>query len=173
MYSCLKEKKDAALNINNIIKTAKIYILCNFTKLTAKEMDVLRKDLRIIDATIIVLKNTILKLVLKSENAIGTQNNTQGQLLLIATKNDDRMLIKKLYEINFLNKVKLIFASLNNKPIELNDITRLATAPSYACSLHNLVCTLGIPLHTVIQTICYPITQLLFVLTVVKNKLNN
>lgn len=165
MYSCLKKKKDAVLNIKTIIKTAKIYILCNFTKLTAREMDVIRRDLRAIDSTIIVLKNTILKIVLKSENTKDILGNFNGQLLLLATKHDDRVLVKKLYETNFINKIKLVFASLNNKSIELNDITRLATAPSLTCSIYNLIRTLGTPLQTVIQ--------LLFVLTIVKNKLSD
>jgi ribosomal protein L10 len=173
MYSCLKKKKDAALNIATVIKTAKIYIICKFTKITAKEMDIIRKDLRTIDSTLIVLKNTILKLVLKSENKKNTQSNIQGQLLLVATKHDSKMLVKKLYETNLLNKVQLVFASFYNKPIELNDITRLATVPSFTSSLYNLIYALAVPLRTVIQTICYPITRLLFVLTVVNNRLND
>jgi ribosomal protein L10 len=174
MYSCLDEKKKAIVKIKNVINTAKLYIVFNFTEFTANEINTIRQDLRELDSTILVLKNTIFKIYAKEMLICEeTVKKFQGQLFVIASKKNEQLISKKLNTELFNKKTIFIHAALDGKTITSEDLNTLATTPDKNVILNRLMFAMNNAIYTFAETTKKPVEKFLQLLSVYNKKNKN
>lgn len=171
MYSSLNEKKKAVVKIKNVISTAKLYVVFNFTEFTANEINSIRQDLREIDSTILVLKNTIFKIYAKEMFICEkTVKKFQGQLFVVASKKNEQLISKKLNTELFNKKTVFVHAALDGKTITSEDLKILATTPDKNVVLNRLLFVINNAIYTLVETTKKPGEKFLQLLSVYNKK---
>ena len=127
-------------------KNSNVFLL-SYTRLSAPQMNDLRKTLKKVGADVCVSKNAIAKVALKELKHDKLAERVSGQTAIVLSNKDSvevsKILIKFTKE---LENVKLQVGLLEGKILEREDIKRLSELPSREVLLAMLLGTLQAPL---------------------------
>lgn len=86
-----QQKEDAVAKINDLLTSSKMTVAAKYTGLGVKEMQQLRRDAKANGVTITVVKNRLVKVALKDQDALKDLDTTmlEGQLAYAFSLDDE------------------------------------------------------------------------------------
>ncbi|WP_343154809.1 50S ribosomal protein L10 [Buchnera aphidicola (Pseudoregma panicola)] len=157
----IEKKKKLVEKISNFTKKAQSAIIINFSKITANEINSLRKKSSKKDIIIKIIKNTLLKISIKNTKFECLKKKIKGPTLIaysIKHPGSAARLFKKFEKKN--PNFKSIVGSFEGKIISTLE---LSTMPTYKESIIKLI--------NFLKEIC--IIRLIKIINIIKNKKQN
>ncbi|QJC32571.1 50S ribosomal protein L10 [Enterobacteriaceae endosymbiont of Donacia dentata] len=128
----IKKKKMIVAKISKINQCALSAVIIDFSGICTNDLNKLRKKSRENDVIINIIRNKLLKLIIKNSNFQCLEPLINGPILIAYSLKHPgaaARLIKKFNKIN--EKFKIKAASYNNKIINSENISILAELPTY------------------------------------------
>jgi large subunit ribosomal protein L10 len=163
-----QEKSFFVQNLAEELKLANAVILVDYTGLTVKAQQELKKKLKKVNTRMIVVKNTLFKLAGQSINSnkeILSDTVLEGPTALVISEDDAiaplQVLAKfaKEYEVPQL-KVGLIEGAFQNK----EELTKLSTLPGKDVLIGQVLGSVAAPMHGLVSTLQGNMQKLVFIL---------
>lgn len=161
-------------NLSEELKAATSYVLVDFNGLSVKMQQDLKKRLRDIDARMVVVKNTLLKLAsekAKAPNEVSDSAVLSGPTALVITESDAvapiQTIAKFAKEFEILTmKVGVIDGSLYDH----ESLIKLSTLPGKPALQAQVLGAICAPLYNLTSTLQGNLQKLIWVLDEAKNK---
>lgn len=169
-----QNKIDIVKSLTNKIRQAKSIVFADYSRLTHKQLEDLRKKLAKVEGQFVVAKNTLLKRAFTqvNQNAVEESHITGATGTLLAL-NDEVGPIKEL--INFFKTAAAGIVKggfLGNVKLTPADVEKLASLPSRKELLGKLVGQLQAPLYGLHNALSWNTRKLVWTLEAVKNTKN-
>lgn len=158
--------------LSDEIETSKVSILAEFSKLTVKEMEELRKEMKKYSTKVMVVKNTLMRKAFQSFALNETMNFMEGPNVLVWSKTaDESDVVRELLKYSKISgKIKVKFGILNKSFIGVDTIERIGTLPSKKTLQAMVIGGIRAPLNGLVYNIKYPVTRLILVLKTFSEK---
>lgn len=148
------------------LKASKISIFAEFSRMPVKEMEELRKDMKKHSTNVMVIKNTLVKMVLQSSSMDQGLKFLEGPNMLIWSRTGDETEILK--EIIRFEKssgnIRIKFGVMNNAIMEYETLEKLSKIPSKKTLQAMVIGGIKAPLTNLVYNVKYPLTRLIMVL---------
>jgi len=158
------KKQESVQNLTDKLSKAKAWVLADYTGITHKQLEDLRKILKKIDGEITVVKNRLFKKALTDQKKEFDETHLQGATAALFAYKDEVSPIKEL--VNF-GKVKYGF--LGNNPLNAQEITRFASLPTREQLLAQLVGQLQAPIYGLHNALSWNLKKLVWTLNNIKD----
>ncbi|MCW5197021.1 50S ribosomal protein L10 [Buchnera aphidicola] len=140
MILSIQKKKNIVSKINKMAHISLSTIIANIKKINVNRITQLRKNSRINNIKIYVVKNTLLKISLKKTPLECLNNYLHGVILIAFSIHNEDNAIKLFTNFQENNKYfKIIAAVLHGKILSLSEIDRIAHLPSYNDAVAQLI----------------------------------
>jgi large subunit ribosomal protein L10 len=163
------EKQTFVDELTSELKNASSIVLIDYTGISVKSQQELKKRLKAVDASMLVVKNTLLKIAGRkaetSEDAL-TDSVLSGQTALVVSKADPIAPLQVLYrfakefELPQL-KVGIVEGKFQDKVA----LTKLSTLPSKEILLGQTVGTIASPLYGIVGVLNANMQKLVYILS--------
>ncbi|WP_343188680.1 50S ribosomal protein L10 [Buchnera aphidicola (Neophyllaphis varicolor)] len=141
----LQNKKDIIYKTIEISKSAISAIIADPSRITANEITKLRKKAREKNVIINIIKNTLLRKIIKKTNFKCLKNILKGQNIIAYSIDNPGSAVKLFKEFSKKNKnFQIKGAAFEGKLLSLSQIDYLANIPTIKEALTKLVITLKI-----------------------------
>ncbi len=163
-----QEKETFVENLQNDIKDAAAIYLVDYTGLSVKLQQDLKKKLREVDASMVVVKNTLLKIAgqnAKLPDEALTDTVLSGQTALIVANVDPiapLQIVAKFVKENEIPQFKV--GIVENSFQDKTALIKLASLPGKEVLYAQTVGAIGAPLYGLVGTLQGNIQKLLFIL---------
>ncbi|MEK9175865.1 MAG: 50S ribosomal protein L10 [Patescibacteria group bacterium] len=152
-------------------------VFADFQGLTHKQLESLKKELKKLDSTIVIAKNSLIKLSLGQSKNYADFKDNEGLNLPTATLfigGDMIEPLKKLQKlIKELNLPKIKFGILEGQLLDESGVLKIASLPTRDTLLAQFVGTLNSPIQGLVVTLNGNIQKLALVLDQIKNQKSN
>ncbi|MCM8825556.1 MAG: 50S ribosomal protein L10 [Candidatus Omnitrophica bacterium] len=148
------------------LNASKVSIFAEFSKLTVKGLEELRKEMKKHSTRVMVVKNTIARKALQFCSLDEATRFMEGPNMLIWSKNGDECeIIKEVLRFSKTSgNLKIKFGILNNELIDLETLERLGSLPSKKTLQAMVICGIKGPLGSLVYNIKYPLTRVILIL---------
>ncbi|MCX7705917.1 MAG: 50S ribosomal protein L10 [bacterium] len=148
------------------LEDSKISIFAEFSRLSVKEMEEFRKEMRKHSTKVMVVKNTLMKMAFQSRSLDRVTRFIEGPNILIwSSGGDESEVVKEILKFSKdSGKLKIKFGILNNMLLETEQIEMLGSLPSKRTLQAMVVGGIKAPLSNFIYNVKYPITRLILIL---------
>jgi len=171
MAKTKEQKKEMVLSLQEKVDGAKSAVLFNYKGLKVKEIEELRRNLREKGVEVGVVKNTLLKIVLK-QKGIEIANEDFDKPMAVAFGHEDEVAAAK--EISGFAKkheaLEVLGGILENKMISASAVNQLAQLPSREELYAKLVGSIASPLSGLVNVMSGNIRGLVNVINAYKDK---
>lgn len=162
------EKYTAVENLTEELKVATSVVLVDYTGLSVKAQQELKRRLKVVNASMSVVKNTLFKIAgtnAKVDGDILTDEVLAGPVALVLTNEDPIAPLQVLYkfakEFELPNlKVGLVEGNFRGK----NDLEKLAQLPSKEVLYAHVVGAVSSPLYGIVEVLNANMQKLVYVL---------
>lgn len=169
-----REKKEKiAQELAAKIKNTSSLILADYRGLTHHQLANLRKALKKQEAEFPVVKNTILKRVLKEANqdVEGLKGHFEGPTAVLLTHGDPLSPLKEILKFNRLFQLPNLKAGIfEGKVLTGQDLLNLARLPSKEVLLGQLIGQMKAPIYSLHQALDWNMQKLVMTLRLLKQK---
>ena len=153
------------------VKRAKAIVLTDYRGLTHQQLETLKKALKLAEAELVVTKNTLLKLALKTTHSSQPASDLQGPTATLFAYNDVVAPLKELSKTIKLLKLPFIkFGILEGKTITGEDVMKLATLPPRDVLIAQVVGGLKSPFYGLHRALNWNLQKLVLTLKAVSDK---
>ncbi|MCM8822177.1 MAG: 50S ribosomal protein L10 [Candidatus Omnitrophica bacterium] len=148
------------------INASKVSIFAEFSRLTVKGLEDLRKEMKRYSTRVMVVKNTLVKMALKSHFLDEAAKFMEGPNMLIWSKNgDESEIIKEVLKFSKSSgNIKLKFGVLNNELLNVETLEKLGSLPSKKTLQAMVIGGIKSPLSGLVYNIKYPLTRFILIL---------
>ncbi|MFA4842267.1 MAG: 50S ribosomal protein L10 [Candidatus Omnitrophota bacterium] len=158
--------------IKDSLKTSESFFVIGYSKVDSPGLTALRISLKKANASLFVVKNTVLVRALKESGLETLVKNVEGPCALVFTKDEPVNASKILYDFNKTNEnLKISFGYFNEMVLEKKDIEALAKLPSLEVLRGALVITLNSPISRLAMALNSNLRKLVYCLDQIKGKL--
>ena len=172
-----QKKEDIVKDLNGKFAKAKAFFLTDYKGISHKDLEILRRKLKEVEAEFVVAKNTLIKIALDQ-----TSNQTWAQLkdhlkestATMFAYGDEIAAVKTLADFaKNLTLPKIKAGLFSGNIASENDFQRLATLPSRDILLATLLNRLNAPIQNFHYALSWNLVKFVTVLDNVKNKKSN
>lgn len=167
-----REKKEKiAQELAEKLKDTSSLILADYRGLTHHQLEDLRKNLKKQEAEFPVIKNTILKRVLKEmgQDIEGLENYFEGPTAVLITHGDPLSPLKEILKFNRLLQLPNLKAGIfEGKVLMGQDLLTLARLPSKEVILGQLVSLLKTPIYSLHRALNWNMQKLVLTLKAIE-----
>ncbi|OGH39035.1 MAG: 50S ribosomal protein L10 [Candidatus Levybacteria bacterium RIFCSPLOWO2_01_FULL_38_21] len=182
-----REKKEQIVaKLSEKLAKAKALVFTNYQGLTHKQLEGLKKSLKVLNAEFIVTKNTLLRLALKMENArpaklgrsggkwkMENDEGLQNPTATLFVYDDVIMPLKQLTKsLKMLGLPTIKFGILDNQVLAGEQLLKLASLPSREVLLAQVVSGLKSPIFGLHRALSWNLQRLVFTLRAIETKKN-
>ncbi len=123
-----KDKAQLLKFLTEQLENSKVSIFAEFSKLSVREIEEFRKEMRKHSTKVMVVKNTLMKMALQSRSLDEASGFMEGPNILIWSKDGDEAdVVKEVLKFSKSSgKLKIKFGILNNVLLEMDQIENLA-----------------------------------------------
>ncbi len=171
MISLSKQKKVEILNeTKNLISNSKGFYVIDYKGWNVAEINVLRRKLKENNAKMKVIKNTLFTLALKNMN-INVFEKFEGTNAFVFVMGDEIQPLKLISEfIKETNKGALKLGYINGIKYDEKQLEVLSKLPSLSELRAKVVSAINAPIYNLVYSLKGLITNLVIVLSEIKNK---
>jgi large subunit ribosomal protein L10 len=168
----LNEKKELVKNVENKFKTSQAFFISHNNGLKAHELTLLRKELKLNNAELKVIKNTIIRRAIKNLNYDEQiKNQFNGPTTLAFTYGDPVLVAKSLIKtVKETKRFSITSGLLGNKILKSSDIDLLASLPSKEELIAQTVRTIAAPIASFMTVLSAVPRDFMNVLNAIKEK---
>jgi len=169
-----QKKEKIVAELLEKVNRAKGLVFTNYQGLTHKQLENLKKKVRVLDADLVVTKNTLLKLSLSGNQTFNSQlstfnfQNATATLFLYADPTGPLKEIAK--SIKELNLPAIKFGILDGLQMTAEQLIKLSTLPSYEILLTQLVVALKSPISGLHRSLLWNIQKFVMTLKAIETK---
>ena len=168
-----QRKIDAVKDLTDKLGKTKAVVLADYTGITHKQLEELRKTLKKTDSEITIIKNRLFKKALDQNKMSFEESNLSGSTAALFAYKDEVAPLKELVKfLKTVNLGKIKAGLLGKNALTVDDIQRFATLPSREILLANLVGSLQSPIYGLHNGLKWNLNKLAWALTSVKNNKN-
>ena len=155
-------------NLSEELKVASLVVLVDYTGLSVKKQQALKKALKDVDARLLVVKNTLFKLSTqktKLDNSIASDEVLSGPTALILGSSDPispLQVLAKFAKDNEIPKFKVGIVEGNFQ--DKNGLLRLSSLPKKEILLSQVVGSIASPLYGLVGTLQANMQKLVWIL---------
>ncbi len=166
-----KTKKETLLTeLKENLTRAKAVVLADYTGLTHKQLEEIRRLIKKAEAKLTVTKNSLLKKALTETHKIIAEADLTGATLTLFAYADEILPIKTLVKFfKDTTKGRVKAGLLGNQTMTASEVEKLSTLPSRQLLLANLVRGLQAPITGLHNALSWNIRQLVWTLDAVKS----
>ncbi len=167
-----QEKSELLKLLLEELASSKVSIFAEFSGLSVKNMEELRKELKKHNARMMVLKNTLAKIALQSFSLNEAADSMVGPNMLIWSRSgDESEIIKQVLKFSKdSGKIKIRFGIVNEAFTGLEAIEIIGSLPSKKNLQAMVIGGILAPVSGLIYNIKYPLTRLILVLKTFSEK---
>jgi len=170
-----EQKKEILRDLNEKVSKAKSVVFTKFSRLTVKENENLRKELRKENSEYYVAKKTLINLAFKDSKIDGVDTRGfEGQIAAVFGYKDEVAPAKVVdkFKKSMEDKEKIIFLGgiLENNYIDAEKVKALAVLPSKEELYAKLVGTLNAPISGFVNAMAGNLKNLVYVLKAIEAK---
>jgi len=170
-----EQKKEILRDLNEKVSKAKSVVFTKFSRLTVKENENLRKELRKENSEYYVAKKTLINLAFKDSKIDGVDTRGfEGQIAAVFGYKDEVAPAKVVdkFKKSMEDKEKIIFLGgiLENNYIDAEKVKALAVLPSKEELYAKLVGTLNAPISGFVNAMAGNLKNLVYVLKAIETK---
>lgn len=170
-----KEKKQAIIaKLSEKAEKAKALVFTNYTGMTHKQLEALKKALKAANAEIVVAKNTLLKRALEKsqkQNQEDIDSALHNPTATLFAFDDPIPALREIAKsIKNLKLPTIKLGIFDGKVLAEKDVVRLSTLPSRDVLLAQLVGGLKSPLFGLHRTLSWNLTKLVMTLKAIESK---
>ena len=165
------KKTEKSLFVDNLaeeLKSATSVVLINYSGLSVKAQQELKKNLKEVDAKLTVVKNTLLKKAgkaAKTPKEIFSDTVLSGPIALVITEDDPIAPLQILDKFAKDNQVpQLKVGIIEGSYLDNEALVKLSKLPSKEALNSQVVGTIGAPLYSLIATLQSNMQQLIYIL---------
>lgn len=160
------EKEKMLKFLTEELKASKISILAEFSRLSVKEMEELRKEMKKHLTKVMVVKNTLVKMAIQSCSMDKEVKSLEGPNMLIWSRTgDETEIIKELLKFEKLSgTIKVKFGIMNNNLMEYETLEKFSKIPPKRTLQAMVIGNIRAPLTNLAYNVKYPLTRLIMVL---------
>ena len=169
----IAEKKDLVKEVTSIIAEADTLLTADYRGLTANQLNEFRKIARTPGIYIKVVKNNMLKMALKESAYSDLHEKIKGpQILATSSENpgDFAKLVKKFIDEN--ENIELRSLAYKGKELDLAEIKKLASLPSYEQAIAMLMSVIQAPIQKLVSTMNAVPTKIVRTVDAIKQSKN-
>lgn len=166
-----QKKIDLVKEISDKLAKAKALVFADYTGLTHKQLEDLRKLIKKTEAELTVTKNTLFKRALTQTKKTPDEKQLQGATATLFAYADEAAPLKVLVKF-FKDAAKGVIKGglLGNQTLTTGEVERLAKLPSREILLSQLAAELQYPVYGLHRSLSWNLNKLVWVLDAVKNK---
>lgn len=162
MGSPRKIKEEKVARFQSTAEKAKAIVLADYKGLTVKAMEDLRRKVREVGGNVIVIKNTLAAVALKSIGAENLENDLTGQIAFVFSIEDAVGATKIAQQFARGNReFNIVSGYFDGKHISLQEVEELASMPSREELKSRFVGILIAPMAEFIGTLTAPLQELI------------
>ena len=164
---------ETVTKLKSRLEKATSIIFADYSRLTHKQLEDLRKLLKKAEGSLVVAKNTLLKRTLKEVNKTPEEASVTGATAVLLSLADEVLPVKIL--INFFKAAAAGIVKggfLGDKQLNTSDIERLATLPSRTQLYSKLTGQLQSPVYGLHYALRWNLCRIVWTLDAVKSKKN-
>ncbi|HOK80699.1 MAG TPA: 50S ribosomal protein L10 [bacterium] len=158
--------------LSDEIDSSKVTIFAEFSKLSVKEMEQLRREMKKYSTKVMVVKNTLIRKAFQTFGLDEAMKFMEGPNVLVWSKTaDESDVVRELLKYSKSSgKIKVKFGILNKSFVGVDTIEKIGTLPSKKTLQAMVIGGIRAPLNGIVYNIKYPITRLMFVLKTFSEK---
>ncbi len=169
-----QKKTDIVNALTNKLKDAKSIVFADYSKLTHKQLEELRKKLKTVEGQFVVAKNTFLKRALTTLNKTVEEAHITGATAALLAYADEIAPIKELIKFFKTASAGVVKGGfLGESKLTIADVEKLATLPTRHQLYSKLVGQLQAPIYGLHHSLSWNLRTLVWSLEAVKNKKTN
>lgn len=167
-----KVKKTAVLsNLKDSLGRAKAVILADYTGLTHKQLEDVRKNVKKVEGEFMVAKNSILKKALTEDGKTIDETHLTGATATLFAYGDEVAPLAALVKFfKDVSRGKVKAGLLGSKTMNADEVMTLSKLPSRDVLLGKLVGQIQAPLYGLHNALSWNIRKLVWTLSAVKDK---
>ncbi|MCM8764027.1 MAG: 50S ribosomal protein L10 [Candidatus Omnitrophica bacterium] len=148
------------------LNASKVSIFAEFSRLTVKELEKLRKELKKYSTRVMIVKNTLVKMALKSRSLDEATKFMEGPNMLIWSKNgDESEIIKEILRFSRSSgNIKVKIGILNDELMNAKALEKLGSLPSKKTLQAMVIGGIKAPLSNLIYSVKYPLSRFILIL---------
>ncbi|MDO8436384.1 MAG: 50S ribosomal protein L10 [bacterium] len=160
------KKQEIIEGLRENIAKQKAIVLVGITGLKVKDLSVLRKKLKGVDAKIQVVKKTLASLVLKEKNFNFNEEQFKEEIAFVFGFGDEVLPAKTVYQLSLeKNKVKILGGFFENQFKSKEEMILLAQLPTREELLAKLVGSIASPISNFVYALQYNLKGLVYLLS--------
>lgn len=164
-------KETSEKQIKNRLKDSGSFFVIGYSSISGADLTSLRISLKNIDASLFVVKNSVVKRALKSCGHEAILPKIEGPCAMVFSSEEPVDTTKALYEFNRRNEnLKLLCGFMKEKVLEKADIVELAKLPGKEALRAKLVMLLNSPISRLAMALNWNLKKLVICLEQIKNK---
>ncbi|OGH21225.1 MAG: 50S ribosomal protein L10 [Candidatus Levybacteria bacterium RIFCSPLOWO2_01_FULL_38_13] len=168
-----QKKIDIVGRLKEKVDRAKSLVFVNYQGLKHKQLEELKKSLKMLDAELVVTKNTLLARALQISSAKSADqiSNSTGPTATLFAYGDAIPPLKQLAKsLKMFGLPTIKFGILDNQALTGDQVLKLAMLPSREVLLSQVISVLKSPIYGLHRTLSWNINNLVLTLKVVQNK---
>lgn len=166
-----QRKTDLVKDISEKLGKAKALVLTDYTGVTHKQLEELRKNLKKVEAELTIVKNRLFKIALKENHKTIDDTFLNGSTAALFAYQDEVAPLKELVKFfktsNLTDKLKT--GLLGEQVLTTDEINRFATLPTREILLSQLVRQLQAPIYGLHNALSWNLKKLVWTLNNIKN----
>ncbi len=163
-------KKDAVVELRNLLDDCNNYVFVNYRGLTVKEITNLRKKLRQQGARFHVIKNNYLKIALDQQQKPYQEESLKGPTAIAVMSDDASGAVKAIVEFPRDNPLDMKSGVIDGNLFDQERLIAFSKLPSKSELIAQLLATLNAPAQQTVGVLNASIAQLLYALNAIKEK---
>lgn len=166
-----EQKKEILKNLSNKLSKSKSVVFAKFDKLTVKENEDLRKQLKAEYSEYYVAKKTLLKIAFKCLNLDNLNfRKIEGKIATIFSYKDEVVPARIINKFKKNHNEKIDFAGgiLENKFLSIQEVQLLAELPSKQELYAKIVGSINAPISGLVNVMAGNLKNLVYVLKAIK-----
>lgn len=169
----IEDKKNLVKEVSSVISEADTLLTADYRGLTANELGEFRKIARNSGIYIKIVKNNMLKMALKDSSYSSLAGKITGPQILATSSEspgDFAKLVKKFIDEH--ENIELKSLAYKGKELDLVEIKKLATLPTYDQAISQLMSVMQAPIQKFLATVNAVPTKFVRTLVAVKQSKN-
>ena len=169
----IEDKKNLVKEVSSVISEADTLLTADYRGLTANELGEFRKIARNSGIYIKIVKNNMLKMALKDSSYSSLVEKITGPQILATSSEspgDFAKLVKKFIDEH--ENIELKSLAYKGKELDLVEIKKLATLPTYDEAISQLMSVMQAPIQKFLATVNAVPTKVVRTLVAVKQSKN-
>lgn len=161
------KKEELVAKLSEKAAKSKAVVFTDYQGLTHKQLEELKKAVKLLGAEYVVAKNTLLKLALHQKVSKELKGPTAA---LFAYEDPIAALAQLAKSFKLLNLPKIKFGTLEGQALSGEDLLKLATSPSKEALIAQFIGSLKSPIFGLHRALNWNLSRLVLTLKVIESK---